>query len=268
MITITSEKSQEKIKIVEKEIILNGSPNNLNGHIQLVNEQKEVLRVKSLALVDKNKKRSSSNKGADFIRVAVRLNPGEQKLTAINHELPSTTPPGTYEDYMMIGSQIHKVKMIVQPTLDIEINPSTFTFIDTAPGKKHTAALTLTNTGNIPFQVPVLKHGALLDMDLLCRAFGMGFREKEDDGFMSSLDEVSKSVKSHLTDWASVSVDEMGEIVQPGDSLVVHANFITPKNADAKNDYEGNFRFWNKNISIIIKSHTEHIKTKGYGKAK
>ncbi|MFD2914099.1 COG1470 family protein [Psychroserpens luteus] len=268
MITITSENSQEKIKIVEKEIILNGSPSNLNGHIQLVNQQKEVLRVKTLALVDKNNKRTNTVNGSDFIRVSARLNPGEQKLMSINHTLPSITPPGTYEHYMMIGSQMHKVKMIVQPTLDIVINPSTFTFLDSTPGKKHTAVLTLTNTGNIPFQVPVLKHGALLDMDLMCRAFGMGFREKGVEGFMSSLDEVSKNVKSHLTDWVSVSVDEFGQIVQPGESIIVHANFITPKNADAKNDYEGDFRFWNKEISIIIKSHIENIKTKGNGKAK
>ncbi len=265
MITITSETSQEKIKIVEKEIILNGSPGDLRGYVQFVNKEKEVLRIKSLALVDKNKKRFS-NKGADFIRVAIRLNPGEERLTAIDHELPSTTPPGTYENYMMLGKQMHKVKMIVQPTLDIEIYPNKFTFLDSSPGKKHTAVLTLTNTGNIPFQVPVLKHGALLDMDLLCRAFGIGFREKGVDGLMSTLDEVSKNIKTHLIDWISISVDEFGQIVQPGDCLVLHVNFIIPKNADPKNDYDGSFRLWNKEISIVIKSHTEQNKTRGHGK--
>lgn len=267
MITITSETSHEKIKFTGKEIILNGSPNNLEGYAQFVNPQKEVLRVKSLALVDKNKKRTS-NHGADFIRVATRLNPGEEKLTTINHELPSTTPPGTYENYIMLGKQTHKVKMIVQPTLNIRIYPNKFTFLDSSPDKKHTAVLTLTNTGNIPFQVPALKHGALLDMDLLCRAFGIGFRENGVDGFMSTLDEVSKNVKSHLIDWMSISIDEFGQIVEPGDSLILHINFIIPKNADPKSDYDGNFRLWNKEISIVIKSHTKPNKTKGNGKSK
>jgi len=266
MITITSEKSQEKVKIIEKEIILNGSPDNLMGHVQFLNIQNDVLRIKSLALVDKNKKKASTN-AANFIRVAIRLNPGEQKLTTINHELPSTTPPGTYEKHIMLGDYMHKVKMIVQPTLDIDIHPSQFTFLDSSPGKKHIAVITLTNTGNIPFQVPVLKHGALLDMDLLCRAFGMGFREKGVDSLVSTLDEVSKSIKSHLIDWVSISVDEFGQIVQPGDCLLLHVNFTVPKNANSKNDYDGNFRLWNKEIYIVIKSHTEQNKTSGNGKA-
>ncbi len=267
MITITSETSQKKIKIVENEIILNGTPNDLNGHIQFVNKQKEVLRIKSLALVDKNKKRTSTN-GADFIRVAVRLNPGEQKLTAINHELPSTTAPGIYEDYLMLGNQMHKVKMIVQPALSIEINPSSFTFLDSSPDKMHTAILTLTNTGNLPFQIPALKHGVLLDMDLYCRAFGVSFRKKGLDTYTTALDEVTKNINAHLIDWVSISVDEIGQIVKPGDSLMLHINFIIPKDADPKKDYEGNIRFWNKEIAIAIKSHTELIKTSRNGKAK
>lgn len=267
MITITSEKSQDKLKIVEKEIILNGSPDNLMGHVQFLNKQKDVLRIKSLALIENDSKTASMNT-AQVMRVALRLNPGEQKLTTINHVLPSTTPPGTYENYMMLGNQRHKVKMIVQPTLEIDIQPDTFTFLGSAPGKKHTAVLTLTNTGNIPFQVPVLKHGALLDMDILCRAFGMGFREKGVDSLMSTLDEVSKNIKKHLLDWASISVDEVGQIVQPGDSLILHINVSIPKNANSKNDYDGNFRLWNKEITVVIKSHTEQNKTRDHAKAK
>ena len=261
MITITSETSQEKIKIVEKEIILNGSPGDLNGYVQFVNKEKEVLKIKSLALIDKNKKRVNTN-GADFIKVAIRLNPGEERL-------PATTPPGTYENYMMIGKQMRKVKMIVQPTLNIEIHPKEFTFLDSSPGKEHTAILTLTNTGNIPFQIPTLKHGALLDMDLLCRAFGMGFREKGVVGFMPTLDEVSKNIKSHLIDWTSISIDEFGQIVQPGDSLVLNIHFIAPDDADANIDYDGSLRLWDKEISIAIKSYTErNNKTSRNGKAK
>ncbi|WP_452224445.1 COG1470 family protein [Lacinutrix chionoecetis] len=267
MITITSENYQEKIKIVEKEIILNGSPNDLKGHVQFVNKEKDKLRIKSLALIDKNKKKIS-NSAADFMRLSIRLNPGEQKLINLNHKLPSTTPPGTYENYIMLGKEMHKVKMIVQPTVDIDIHPSEFTFLDTSPGKKHTAVITLTNTGNLPFQIPNLKHGALLDMDLLCRAFGISFRDKGNDSLESTLDDVSKNIKANLIDWVSVSVDEFGDVVQPGNSVIIHVHFTIPKNADSKIDYDGTFRFWNKEIYVVIKSHTKPIKTRGNETAK
>lgn len=43
--------------------------------------------------------------------------------------------------------------------------------------------------------------------------------------------------------------------------MLVHLDFAIPKNADASNDYSGNIRFWNIDLSFVIKAHTE-IKTK------
>lgn len=264
MITVTSHTHQEKVRIVEKEIVLNGPPSDLQGNIQFVNREKDPLRIKTLALVDKNSIQLQDG-GRDFLQFSFRLRPGEQKLEAVSHQLPSTTPPGTYENYIMLGDEMHKVKMIVQPTIDIELYPDEFTFQDTSPGTTHVATITLTNKGNMPFQVPELKHAAVLDMDLLCRAFGKGFREKGKDDLMSTLDEVTKNLKNNLTDWVSISVDECGEILEPGDSLLLHVNFTLPRNAESRRDYNGNFRFWDKEISVVIKSHTDNNKNSSYG---
>ncbi|MCG2420349.1 hypothetical protein K8089_15090 [Aequorivita sp. F47161] len=256
---VSANSHQEKIKIMEKEIVLNGPPSSLQGNIQFENIESDPLRIKTLALVAKNKKQQKGTQ--DFLRFSFRLRPGEQKQETVNHELPPTTPPGTYESHIMLGEQMHKVKMIVQPTINIEVFPTQFTFQNTAPGTTHVAVLTLINKGNMPFQVPELKHAAMLDMDLLCRAFGKGFREKGKDDLMSTLDEVTRNLKENLTDWVSISVEEHNQIVQPGDSLLLHINFTIPKNAEANRDYDGNFRFWDKDISVVIKSHRETTKT-------
>ncbi len=50
MITITSEASHDKIDVIDEEIILNGPPTNLQGHILFENKQDDLLRVKTLAL--------------------------------------------------------------------------------------------------------------------------------------------------------------------------------------------------------------------------
>ncbi|HSD05952.1 hypothetical protein [Flavobacterium sp.] len=267
MITVTSDLYQDKININDQQIILNGPPQDLQGLIQFNNIHPESLKIRSLAIFnkdnkDKNNKRIS-DLGNDSIKLSCRLNPGEQKTVNISHQLPSTTPPGIYEKYAVINGQQRAIKIVVQPTIEIDITPSNFTFLNSTPGTQHTATATLTNLGNLPFQIPALKHASMLDMDLLCRALNFGFREKTNDGIQSTFDEVTKNIKSNFVDWVSIAVKEQDQILQPGESMLINILFTIPPNADSKRDYEGNFRLWDKVISIVIKSHTEKTKNNG-----
>src|SRR5690606_3075959 len=142
MITVTANAHNEKLKIVEKEIILNGPPSNLQGNIQFVNRENDPLRIKTLRLLDKNKKQLKAG-SADLLKFSLRLRPGEQQRETIYHPLPSNTPPGTYENYLMLGKKQHKVNMIVQPTIDIGVSPSQFTFQGPSPNAVHVAVITL-----------------------------------------------------------------------------------------------------------------------------
>lgn len=267
MITVTSEAAHEKITVVDKEIILNGPPSDLEGHIRFENKQEELLRIKTLALVDKDKKRVTTG-GRSSLRLSCRVHPGEQKLQTVSHELPATTPPGTYESFLMAGKELHKIKMVVQPTIDIHLHPVRFTLQDSAPGKEHAVVLTLTNTGNLAFQIPDLKHAGSLDMDMYCRAFGFGFRKNGSDGLMETLDDVTQNIKENLADWADVSIDEYGKIVEPGESSILNLHLKNPHNSDPKRDYAINLRLWDKEISFVIKSHIEKPKKASHAKTK
>lgn len=259
MITVTSDASHDKLTVNDDEIILNGPPANLQGHIHIENRQDDLLRVKTLALVDKNRK-PVKDSGRNSIRMACRIRPGEQKLETISHQLPFSTPPGTYNHYLMVGDSLRKVKMVVQPTIDILVYPVFFTLQDSSPGKTHEVTLTITNMGNMPFQIPDLKHAGSLDMDMYCRAFGFGFREKEAKGFMETMDVVTKNVKENLADYAQVKMEKSGSIIKSGDSTTTNVLLTMPKNSDPKRDYEIDLRFWDKEISFVIKSHIEKKK--------
>lgn len=265
MITVTSQNQHQRLGILEEEIILNGPPSDLQGSIQFINRESDPIRIKNLAFEDDGKRALQSVR-QNMLHFAFRLHPGEQKRETVSYQLPSTTPPGTYENYIILGKKKHKLKMIVQPTIDVELFPTHFTFQGTAPGTTHVAILTCTNSGNLPFQVPNLKFAAALDMDLICRAFGKGFRERGEDDLEATLNKVTKNIKDNLTDWMEISVDECGHIVQPGDSILLHINFTIPKNASYKRDYEGNFRFWDEEISVVIKSHRENLNDENYEK--
>jgi len=253
MLTVTSEAFHEKLNVEDEEIILNGPPSDLRGHILLSNNNDDSLRVRTLPLIhDTNK-----GTGSLQLRLSCRLKPGEKKMESLLHSVSPQTLPGIYESSLLVGGQQRKVKMIVQSNIEIDVYPSTFTFQDTAPGKTHTAAFTLTNLGNVPFEVPDIKHVAALDMDLLCRAFGFGFRSKGAEGYMPVMDEITKNIQSNLTDWVPAKVEEIGKVLAPGERVTIHLNITLPRNSDPKKDYSGNVRFWDKDIAFVIKSHNE-----------
>jgi len=256
MLRVTSEAFHEKVNADNEEIILNGPPSNLRGHIFLRNSSDDALSVKALKLVHAEKRLGENAS----LKIGSRLKPGEQKLESITHQLPPQTPPGTYESNLIIGGAERKIKMIVQPHLHVSIYPDSFSFIGTDPGKTHTAQITLTNTGNLSFTIPDVKHVAALDMDLICRAFGFALRSKGSEGYHSTMDELAKNVNRYLPDWASAHIEEAGQTIQPGATKILHLNITMPQNTDANKDYTGNMRFWNKSISYEIKSQSDQTK--------
>lgn len=254
MLRVTTEAFHEKLKAGNDEIILNGPPANLRGHIFLNNDSDETLSVKELGLIHHEHQRNITGEKS-ALRVSTRLKPGETKLEPVSHRLHPQTPPGTYESKMMIGGTEQTVKMIVQPNIQIGITPNYFTFQQTEPGTTHTAVITLTNSGNMPFKVPDVKHIAALDMDFLCRALGVAIREKGTEGYEPVLNEISRNMNQHTPDWASAHIEENGAVVAPGAIILLHIYITLPKNTDASKDYIGNLRLWDKDIAYVVKSH-------------
>jgi hypothetical protein len=254
MLRVTSEAYHEKLKAGNDEIILNGPPTKLRGHIYLNNPQNEMLSVKELLLVHNEQQRSLWG-DTSALRISTRLKPGEIKMEPVMHQLPSYTPPGIYESKMMIGGTEQMVKMIVQPNISINITPNYFTFQGTQPGTTHTTIITLTNTGNMPFKVPDVKHIAALDMDLICRALGVAIRDKGAEGYTPVLNEISYNINQNIPDWAGCHIEENGAELAPGATMLLHLHIRLPKNTDAAKDYAGNLRFWDKDIAYVVKSH-------------
>jgi hypothetical protein len=254
MLKVTTEAFHEKLKAGNDDVILNGPPNKLRGHVYLNNPQDETLSVKTLSLVHNEQQRSLLGEKS-VLRISTRLKPGESKMEPVTHELPLYTPPGTYESKMLIGGIEKTVKMIVQPNISISITPTYFTFLGTQPGTTHKAVITLVNTGNIVFKVPDVKHIAALDMDLVCRALGVAVREKGAEGYESLLNKISSNINEHIPDWASCYIEENGAELAPAATMLLHLNITLPRNTDAAKDYAGNLRFWDKDIAYVVKSH-------------
>jgi hypothetical protein len=264
MLTKVDDSPLDKLSIRDEEIILNGPPGHMVGNVLFQNPLDIPLKIKRIPLHDVKKTR----RGKTFseynpqLYINSRFDAGEQRLEPINLSLPYDTPPGHYEKLIQVGGKDRKVRLIVQPTIEIAVHPDEFTFQDSTPGTVHEAIMTVSNLGNLPFQIPEIKHVAALDMDYLCRAFGIAFREKDTDGFTATLDRATQNIKENLTNWADARVTEAGKILEPGSSMVVNLKITMPKNANAYNDHSGNVRFWDKDLSFVVKSHTNTVKSK------
>jgi len=260
MLTKVPDSLLKKIAIGEEEIILNGPPSQLMGRVNLQNKNDATARVKYLDLqATKSKETKSLTNTPLYINSKLRA--GETKLEQITLALASDTAPGTYENFINIGGKQQKVKMVVQPTIAISLNPTHFTFQGTEPGTKHTATFTVTNTGNMPFQIPTVSHVAPLDMDMLCRAFGFGFRNDKEEGFTETMDHVTRNLKENMPNWANSKVEQAGEILEPSKSMLVTIVITIPKNAKPETDYDLAVRFWDEQLSCVFKSHITNQKT-------
>ncbi|NJX13980.1 hypothetical protein [Tamlana crocina] len=256
MITKVPNAPIENIDFGDETIILNGAPTKLSGTVQLRNTDKTNTRVRYIGLKPTTSK--SLNKLSDIsLYMNTKLRAGETKLQSLTVSLPLETPPGTYHQFIEIKGKKKQVQLVVQPSINVAVQPNEFTLQGTAPGTKHSVSFTVLNRGNLDFQIPNPKHVAALDMDMLCRAFGFGVRDRKANGFNATMDQITQHIKEQLPNWASAKIAEAGQIIKPGKQMLVTFSFVMPKEAQADNDYDLNVRFWDQELSFVIKSHQE-----------
>ena len=260
MITVTANAFHEKVQLAEEEIILNGPPGFLTGNIMISNPAEEILFINEVPLTSSAKGKRMAEMPGTF-KFNTSLNPGETRVHSAWHQLHPQTPPGVYESTIHIGGKQKKLKMVVQEVVEIDIQPLTLYFQGVAQGKSYSAELLLTNRSNVPVTVPDIKHNTVLDFDYLCRAFSTAIRNKGQEGFMATMDEVTRNIHKEMAGWAVVKLDESGMTVMPGAVMSLHFTLTLPKDVDPKKDYFGNIRLWDKALSYSIKSQPSDTKT-------
>jgi hypothetical protein len=257
MITVTANAFHEKLQIEGDEIILNGPPSSLAGNIFISNKDTETLFIRDLPISWSSQDKNLFGMPAT-LKFITSLMPGEERMHRISHQLPRSTPPGTYESTIQVGGKAKILKLIVQPNIEIDINPSSLHFSGVVPGNSYKTPISLANRGNMPFKVPDIKHVTTLDTDYLCRATSMAMREKGGEGFTAMMDELTKNVHRDMADWAIVRLEENGQIIESGENIQLHFTLTLPKNVNPKRDYLGSVRIWNKTLSYTIKSHEDN----------
>lgn len=254
MITVTAESFQKHVHIGADDITLNGPPAALRGYIVLSNKAAEKVFIREL-VVQPAKKGKRLAQREEAIRVTTALMPNEEKKHCLSHRVPLDTPPGEYDYTLQVGESEKKVRLVIQPHIEIDLHPLTVFFQGVKPGQTHQAKLMLTNNGNLPFTVPAPRHAIALDYDYLCRASSTSIKDHGRDGYMAFMDGMTKTISLEMADWVTVKLKEAGKVVAPCATIELNFSLTLPKNVEPGRDYFGNLRIWNRVLAYHIKSH-------------
>jgi hypothetical protein len=247
---ISREKAAEIIEWDEEEIILTGPPAFLKGMITLHNRSDEKVLVRDLAI--QATERSAVDIAQQSLPLHSMLQPRETRLQKARISLNPTTPPGTYRFEVQSGKTTRPLTLIVQEHLRFSLSPQRFVLLGIAPEQVHQKEILLANMGNIPVTVPNIRHNTTLDMDLICRNLSMAIRDTGSEGIEATMDTLVKGIREDMVDWLDITIQEAGEIIEPGTSKLLHISFKLPKDIDPRRVYEGEIRFLDSFLSYRI----------------
>jgi hypothetical protein len=241
MIKVTQKEHHEHISIGENEIVLAGPPSSLRGPVVLQNKTNESIFIRDLPLTN------PANLTMAF-PVHTTLQPMETRSRNIYVSLDPQTPPGTYYMNLQVGNAQKKVKVIVHETLQVQINPQQLVLEGLEPGIRHTKEILFTNKGNITVTIPNIKHNTLTDRDLICRNLSLAIRTSGEEGIEKTMDAFTRGLKKDIADWVDISIEEAGQLVPPGETIVLHLTVILPEAINPNFHYEGEIRMFDKMI--------------------
>jgi hypothetical protein len=236
------------VSVCQESIVLNGPPGSLSGRVRLRNDSAEHLILRNLAV--------RTDKGAGLLgpEVSFRANLGPQSDVAesFSVSLSPTVPPGEYVEYLRIGAAEVPVRLVVQANVDVEVVPDDLYFLGIGPGVQHRAELLVINRGNVPVQVPNLRHSTVLDVDSICSNLSLAVREHGDEGSTATLDAFVRGIKRDMAGWVEIVVEEAYAIVDAGGTLPIHVTFTLPDDVDDKAEYDGAVRVFEELVTYRI----------------
>jgi hypothetical protein len=178
----------------------------------------------------------------DKMTVNQFIEPGCPQKIRCRLRLPSIITAGQYYGQLAIGEQNYKAQIEIYPKIRLSISPDSVQYQGISKEKKYDTVIQLKNDGNVPYTIGKLNHSMMLDYDYICKASALSIGAKDPIGLMGLLDNMVKNIQSKYSKLLTVSLREVGKVLQPGDEIPLHISFTLPENIENDASYTGNIR--------------------------
>lgn len=226
-------------------LVLVGPPGRLQGQFQVLNggDRKAVIRqplVKGLSLASGTRRKRAAAPAADALplrRIVVRA--GQSRAVPLSLELPSTTPPGTYEAALDVDGDQRPVLLHVTEHVSFTMHPDHLV-VPNRPGEKIKKQIVVTNDGNVPLTFRTIGTVVLDDELAHCRSLrgalaDVGETMEKLDDFLAALGRRYKQAYDTL----ALRVQNERVTLDPGETRAVDLTITLPDKIDARARYTG-----------------------------
>lgn len=239
--------------------IFSGFPPLCTGGIELVNDSDEKVKVRSIAVVDRDK---SAALGAGELRVLASLPPRERKRVPAHFVLAPHTAPGSYTVDLSCGGQKETAIVHVFEKLGLQVEPDIIR-LRGAGGDVVEAVAVITNRGNVSETLRDLALVFLEEQNWVGRSLVHALRETgAEEGHQSYLDRVVRELRSSIARPARVTL--RGEIseIQPGERRELRLEIKLPDELVKGRSYEGSSAFMSGELSFEVECNGSSNSTK------
>lgn len=191
-----------------------------------------------------------SNLGGEPEALTLQASRAGESVTRLKLAVPDYTPPGTYEGSVTLGATQYPALVEVEANPRLIISPGRLR-LSAAPGAEISTELTVTNAGNVPFEIERVYKPGLLDVKGPERAIGLALIANAEDGHERVGFFAEELARSHAGQIELV-VQEGAGTLPPGEYRLLHVGMRLPSGLQYGRVYGGTWMLLNRTYYIEV----------------
>ncbi|MEM9548092.1 MAG: helix-hairpin-helix domain-containing protein [Bacteroidota bacterium] len=250
---IDDTKRECQFEILEKEIMIFGTPQNLVCNLTIRNIGKEMKHFVPITFTSREELLPGDI--LKPIRLRSRLYPNQVKKFTLSVEVNQCIMPGEYPMQMHIDNCERDVILCVEEFHSIDVRPDTF-YIHSRPGDSVTKNIFVTNNGNTTVNFHSPGFVFLSDRFAHCRVLKSGARKIKEPMELGQMVQIAATEIDNLyreTSSLLVKVVDSKQIeIPPETTKKVTLEIKIPKTLKNPNIYKGRYRFYDSSIAFDV----------------
>ena len=233
----------------DEPVVFYGPPARLRGTLRLHNGSSEKVKLPA-ATLDLPKLRGPARQPLGDLPLLGRVYPNQQARVPVVLSLDPSTPPGTYEGTVGVGTQRQRVRVHVTEEVGLSVQP-TFVTLFTEGDVSFPRNFVVENTGNVPLRLGSECIVPLVDTSELLVGIRRGLRGA------CEAEEVEDVIKSILCEWSrqqvgTMSVKREDITLEPGGTRPLTITVTLPRDLQSFRRYVADLPLYTASLHVEV----------------